>query len=75
MKKALITGITGQEGDILIALSGSGNSENIIKAIETAKGIGIKTFSGAGFVDYVLMNKSSLSPFLLWLRTGKIGGC
>jgi len=38
-----------QKDDILIALSGSGNSPNIIKAIETAKNIGMRTFAILGY--------------------------
>lgn len=38
----------GDEGDILIAISTSGNSPNIIKAIEEAKKIGMKTVSLIG---------------------------
>jgi D-sedoheptulose 7-phosphate isomerase len=41
--------VKGAEGDILIALSGSGNSPNIVRAIETAKDIGIKTFAILGY--------------------------
>jgi D-sedoheptulose 7-phosphate isomerase len=33
----------GREGDVLIGISTSGNSKNIIKAVQTAKSIGIKT--------------------------------
>lgn len=33
----------GKQGDILIALSSSGNSLNVIKAVEKAKRMGIKT--------------------------------
>lgn len=36
-------------GDVLIALSGSGNSGNIIKALEYGCGIGMKTFAILGF--------------------------
>jgi len=39
----------GAEGDILIALSGSGNSENIVRAIKTAKRIGIKSYAILGY--------------------------
>jgi D-sedoheptulose 7-phosphate isomerase len=44
----LIKGI-GQKGDVLIGLSTSGNSANIVKAFETARGKGIITvgFTGA----------------------------
>jgi D-sedoheptulose 7-phosphate isomerase len=38
------------KGDILIALSGSGNSKNIIEAIEIAKKMGFKTYDIVGFV-------------------------
>jgi len=39
----------GDEGDLLIALSGSGNSDNIIKAIKTAKERKILTAGIIGF--------------------------
>ena len=38
-----------QKGDLLIALSGSGNSPNIIKALETANSIGVQTFGILAF--------------------------
>ena len=38
-----------QRDDILIALSGSGNSTNIIKAIETANNIGMRSFAILGY--------------------------
>ena len=41
--------VFGETGDILIALSGTGNSTNIIKCIESAKNMGIRTFSMLGF--------------------------
>jgi len=41
--------VKGAEGDILIALSGSGNSPNIVRAIEAAKDIGMKTFAILGY--------------------------
>ena len=41
--------VKANQGDILIALSGSGNSPNIVKAIETANKIGMKTFAILGF--------------------------
>lgn len=43
----LISGI-GQEGDILVGLSTSGNSSNIVKAFEVCKEKGIKTVSFTG---------------------------
>jgi D-sedoheptulose 7-phosphate isomerase len=38
-----------KKGDLLVALSGSGNSKNIIKAIEEGKDIGMKTLAITGF--------------------------
>lgn len=39
----------GKKKDLLIVLSGSGNSKNVIKAIETAHELEIKTFAILGF--------------------------
>lgn len=36
-------------GDLLLTISSSGNSENIVRAIETARSIGVKTVSFTGF--------------------------
>jgi len=41
--------VKAKEGDVLISLSGSGNSGNIVQAIEFGNSIGMKTFSVLGF--------------------------
>lgn len=41
--------IKGNSSDILIVLSGSGNSSNVVKAIEVGNTIGMKTFAILGF--------------------------
>jgi D-sedoheptulose 7-phosphate isomerase len=41
--------VQGRKGDVLIALSGSGNSLNILKALEQAKKMGIATFAILGY--------------------------
>lgn len=41
--------VKGNPGDILVVLSGSGNSPNVVKAIETGNAIGMKTFAVLGF--------------------------
>ncbi|MBV9576455.1 MAG: SIS domain-containing protein [Gammaproteobacteria bacterium] len=41
--------VQGQPGDLLIVLSGSGNSPNIISALQKAKEIGIKSYAILGF--------------------------
>ena len=41
--------VKAKECDVLIVLSGSGSSENIVKALETGERIGMKTFAVVGF--------------------------
>ena len=41
--------VQGQEDDLLIVLSGSGNSPNIVAALEQAKKSGIKSYAILGF--------------------------
>lgn len=41
--------VQGRQGDVLIALSGSGNSPNIIKALEQARVMGMETFAILGY--------------------------
>jgi len=41
--------VKANKGDILIALSGSGNSKNIIRAIEQGNKVGMQTFAILGF--------------------------
>ena len=43
-----LTEAMGREGDILIGISTSGNSENVVKAIETAKGKNMHTIALTG---------------------------
>ncbi len=38
-----------QEGDVLIAISGSGNSQNVLNAVEVAREKGMKTMAWTGF--------------------------
>jgi D-sedoheptulose 7-phosphate isomerase len=46
---ALQLGVLARRGDILIALSASGNSPNIIKALEQARTIGMTGYAVLGF--------------------------
>ncbi|MBI1206615.1 MAG: SIS domain-containing protein [Azospirillum sp.] len=41
--------VFARPGDLLLALSGSGNSPNILRAIETAKDLGMETFAVLGY--------------------------
>ena len=39
----------GNPGDLLVAISGSGNSPNVLRAVEYARSIGMKTIGVTGF--------------------------
>jgi phosphoheptose isomerase len=41
--------LLGRKGDLLILISSSGNSPNILKAVEQAKTMGVKTLGMSGF--------------------------
>ena len=41
--------VFGRQGDLLLALSGSGNSPNIVSAITVAKSLGMATFAVLGY--------------------------
>ena len=41
----------GQSGDLLLVFSGSGNSTNIVNAIQTAKKIGMESYAILGFAE------------------------
>ena len=41
--------VKGKEGDVLLVLSGSGNSSNVVRAIEKANEIGLDTFAIVAF--------------------------
>ena len=41
--------VMASSGDLLIALSGSGNSPNIVKSIEQAKKMGVKSYAVLGY--------------------------
>jgi D-sedoheptulose 7-phosphate isomerase len=39
----------GRRGDVLVAISGSGNSPNVLRAVEYARSIGMRTIGVTGF--------------------------
>jgi D-sedoheptulose 7-phosphate isomerase len=41
--------VQARKGDVLIALSGSGNSPNIVKALEQAKTMGVRSYAILGY--------------------------
>jgi len=48
--------ILGQQGDVLIAISGSGNSRNVLSAVEMAHGLEMRTWGVVGFDGGKLIN-------------------
>lgn len=50
-----------EEGDIVIAISGSGNSKNVLNAVEYAKGCGNKIIGMTGFGGGKLREMSDIS--------------
>lgn len=51
----------GKPGDILIGLSTSGNSENVIYAIKIARSLGMKTISFTGEKESALLKNSDVT--------------
>ncbi len=56
----------GREGDVFVALTTSGNSQNLIHAVEMAKAIGLKTISFLGKTGGKLKGVSDLE----WIING-----
>ena len=60
------------DNDLLITLSGSGNSKNVIKATNTAKAMGIKTLTICGYDGGELKRISDNS---IWVRSNDMQLC
>jgi D-sedoheptulose 7-phosphate isomerase len=61
-----------QEDDLLITLSGSGNSENVIKATNTANSLKVNTLAICGY-DGGLLKKVSKNS--VWIRSNDMQLC
>ena len=61
-----------QKGDLLIALSGSGNSNNVIKSTKIANELGINTLAICGFDGGKLKKVSKNS---VWIRSNDMQLC
>jgi len=53
--------LIGRRGDVLIAVSSSGNSGNIVAALDAAREIGITTIGLTGFAGGVLRDRADVS--------------
>ena len=56
-----------QPGDLLIAISGSGNSPNILNAVDWANRHGVKTFGLTGYSGGQLQGMQQTESTLLWM--------
>ena len=54
----------GREKDVLIAISSSGNSQNILNAIHAAKEMGMTTIGLSGFDGGKLLNRVDISIYV-----------
>ncbi len=54
----------GEAGDVLIAISSSGNSPNILAAVEAAKALGIVTIGMSGFKGGALRDAADISLYV-----------
>ena len=55
--------VLAEPGDLLVVLSGSGNSPNILRALEQAKSMGVKSYAILGYTG------SRLNPLQISLFT------
>lgn len=62
----------GKEGDLLIGLSTSGNSKNVVKAVEVAKCLGVKTLSMTGSRESKLSELSDVTVRVPETETYKV---
>jgi len=60
------------EGDLLVAISGSGNSTNVLKAVEYANSIGADTLA---IVGYDGGNLKSISKYSVWVPSFDMQMC
>jgi D-sedoheptulose 7-phosphate isomerase len=65
----------GRKGDLLIGISTSGKSENVVRAIRKAKEIGIKTVSLVGKAESDLKTLSDISISVSSENTPRIQEC
>jgi len=65
----------GQSGDVLIAISTSGKSPNILKALDTARAKGIKTIGFSGKASPLMAERCELMMNVPSSETPKIQEC
>jgi D-sedoheptulose 7-phosphate isomerase len=64
-----------EEGDVLIAISSSGASPNIIKTLKTAKEMGLATIAMTGFAGGTTSNVADVSLYISAHNYGVVEDC
>jgi D-sedoheptulose 7-phosphate isomerase len=64
-----------EEGDVLIAISSSGASPNIIKTLKTAKEMGLATIAMTGFAGGATSNVADVSLYISAHNYGVVEDC
>ena len=62
-------------GDVLLLISSSGNSPNIVAAVDTAKGMGITTIGLTGFSGGALAKQADVSLHIPYANYGLVEDC
>ena len=62
----------GQKGDVLIAISTSGNSKNVLEAVKQAKAMGINTIGVSGGTGGQLANQCDIPIIAASTKTARI---
>ena len=65
----------GSAGDVLLLISSSGNSPNIVAAVDTAKAMGIVTVGLTGFSGGVLAARADVSLHVPYENYGLVEDC
>lgn len=65
----------GKPGDMLLAFSTSGNSENIVKAVQTAKKLGLVTVGFSGGAPSLLEKEATMTVSIPSTDTARIQEC
>jgi D-sedoheptulose 7-phosphate isomerase len=65
----------GSAGDVLLLISSSGNSPNILAAVDTAKAMGITTIGLSGFTGGALATRADVSLHVPFANYGVVEDC
>ena len=67
--------LLAKAGDVLLLISSSGNSPNIVAAVDTAKGMGVTTVGLTGFSGGLLAKHADVSLHIPYANYGLVEDC